>query len=132
MSMGEAIAPFVGRVILAWFFLAEAYTRTVDWDATVNLLNTLGVPFAPITHFVTLTVMVLASVSLIIGLRARVGALALFSFVAVSNIFMNDYWNIADVIERREAATAFARNLALGGGLLVLMGLGPGRFAMED
>ena len=132
MSMGEAIAPFVGRVILAWFFLAEAYSRTVDWDATVSLLSTLGVPFPPIMHFIALTVLVLASVSLIIGLRARVGALALFSFVAVSNIFMNDYWNIADVIERQDAATAFARNLALGGGLLVLMGLGPGRFAIED
>ena len=132
MSMGEAIAPFVGRVILAWFFLAEAYSRTVDWDATVSLFSTLGVPFPPIMHFIALTVLVLASVSLIIGLRARVGALALFSFVAVSNIFMNDYWNIADVIERQDAATAFARNLALGGGLLVLMGLGPGRFAIED
>ena len=132
MSMGEAIAPFVGRVILAWFFLVEAYTRTINWDETVSFLTTLGVPFPPIIHFVTLTVLVLASVSLIIGLRARFGALALFCFVAVSNIFMNDYWNITDAIERQDAAAAFARNLALGGGLLVLMGLGPGRFAMED
>jgi uncharacterized membrane protein YphA (DoxX/SURF4 family) len=83
-------------------------------------------------HFLTLTVLVLASISLIIGLRARIGALALFAFIAVSNIFMNDYWNIVDAIERQEAAEAFARNLALGGGLLVLMGLGPGRFAIED
>jgi uncharacterized membrane protein YphA (DoxX/SURF4 family) len=91
-----------------------------------------GVPFPPIMHFVALTVLVLASVSLIIGLRARIGALGLFAFVAVSNIFTNDYWNITDVIERQNAAEAFARNLALGGGLLVLMGLGPGRFAIED
>ena len=132
MSMGEAIAPFVGRVILAWFFLAEAYSRTINWDATVSLLDMEGVPFPPITHFVALTVLVLASISLIIGLRARIGALGLFAFVTVSNIFMNDYWNIADVIERQNAAEAFARNLALGGGLLVLMGLGPGRFAIED
>ena len=132
MSMGEAIAPFVGRVILAWFFLAEAYSRTVNWDATMNLLAVEGVPVPPIAHFFALTVLVLASISLIVGLRARIGALALFAFVAVSNIFMNDYWNMADAIERQDAAEAFARNLALGGGLLILMGTGPGRFAVED
>ena len=101
MSMGETIAPFIGRVILAWFFLAEAYTRATNWDATVTLLDMQDVPFPPLVHFLALTVMVLASISLIIGFRARLGALGLFAFVVVSNVFMNDYWNIADVIERQ-------------------------------
>ena len=86
----------------------------------------------PVVHFLALTVMVLASIALIVGSRARLGALGLFAFVVVSNIFMNDYWTITDVIERQAAFDVFARNLALGGGLLVLMGLGPGRFALED
>ncbi len=44
---------------------------------------------------------------------------------------MNDFWNIADVIERQSAFDAFARNLAVGGGLMMVMGLGPGRIALE-
>lgn len=132
MSLGETIAPFVGRVILAWFFLSEAYERAVNWDATVTLLDMLGVPEPAITHFVAIMVMVLGSISLIIGFRARLGALGLFAFIVVSNMFMNDYWNIADAIERQAAFDTFSRNLALGGGLLIVMGLGPGRFAVED
>ena len=132
MSLGEAIAPFVGRLILAWFFLSEAYVRTVNWDATVTLLGMQDVPSPAVTHFVAVTVLLLGSLSLIAGFRARIGALGLFAFVLVSNMFMNDYWNIEDTIERQAAFDAFSRNLALGGGLLVLMGLGPGRLALED
>lgn len=132
MSLGEAIAPFVGRVILAWFFLSEAYTRTVNWDATVTLLGMQGVPEPAVTHFIAITVMILGSLALIAGFRARLGALGLFAFTVVSNVYMNDYWNIEDAIDRQSALDAFSRNLALGGGLLVVMGLGPGRFAVED
>ena len=132
MSLGEAIAPFVGRVILAWFFLSEAYARTLNWDATITLLGMQGVPEPAITHFVAITVMILGSIALIVGFRARLGALGLFAFVVVSNVYMNDYWNVEDPIERQAALDVFSRNLALGGGLLMVMGLGPGRFAVED
>lgn len=69
---------------------------------------------------------------MITGFRARLGTFGFIAFVVMSNIFMNDYWDINDAIERQAAFDAFARNLALGGGLLVIMGLGPGRFALED
>jgi putative oxidoreductase len=132
MSLGEAIAPFVGRVILAWFFLSEAYNRTIEWNTTVTLLDMRGVPEPAVTHFVAIMVMILGSIALIIGFRARLGALGLLAFVVVSNVFMNDYWNIEDTIDRQAALDVFSCNLALGGGLLVVMGLGPGRFAVED
>ena len=132
MSLGEAIAPFVGRLLLAWFFLSEAYARTVNWDATVTLLGMQDVPSPAVAHFVAVTVLLLGSISLIVGFRARIGAQGLFTFVLVSNVFMNDYWSNDDVIERQAAFDAFSRSLALGGGLLILMGLGPGRLALED
>ena len=32
MSISETISPFLGRVILAWFFISEAWWRIRDWD----------------------------------------------------------------------------------------------------
>ena len=131
MSLGEAIAPFIGRVILAWYFLSEAYARAISRDGTVSLLALQDVPAPALLHFLALTVMVLGSFALLLGFRARLGALGLFAVVIASNVVMNDFWNIADVIERQSAFDAFARNLAVGGGLMMVMGLGPGRIALE-
>ena len=61
MSLGEAIAPFIGRVILAWYFLSEAYARAISRDGTVSLLALQDVPAPALLHFLALTVMVLGS-----------------------------------------------------------------------
>ncbi len=65
MSLGEAIAPFIGRVILAWYFLSEAYARAISWDGTVSLLALQDVPAPALLHFLALTVMVLGSFALL-------------------------------------------------------------------
>ena len=132
MSFGEALAPFLGRVVLAWYFLSEAYARALDWNATIDLLALKNVPAAPVLHFVTLVVMVLGSMFLFLGFRTRLGALVLFVFTQIANALMNDYWTLSDPIARQEAYDLFARNLAIAGGLLILMGMGPGRFALDN
>ena len=44
MSVGEVIAPFFGRLILAWFFLSEAWRYSRDWAGTADLLARKHVP----------------------------------------------------------------------------------------
>jgi putative oxidoreductase len=132
MSFGEALAPFLGRVVLAWYFLSEAYARAIGWNGTVQLLSMKGVPAAPALHFVTLVVMVLCSFALFLGFRTKFAALVLFAFTQIANALMNDYWTISDPIARQEAYDLFARNLAIAGGLLILMGLGAGKFALDN
>ena len=132
MSFGETIAPFLGRLVLAWYFLSEAYVRAAEWGATVQLLAIKDVPAAPLLHFLTLIVMVLGSLSLFLGFRTRLGALTLFVFTLVANALMHDFWNIANPIERQADYEIFARNVAIAGGLLVLMGVGPGKFAIDN
>jgi putative oxidoreductase len=131
MSFGETVAPALGRAILAWFFLSDAYMRAINWDATIALLAARDLPAPPVLHFVTLMVITLGALALLIGYHARLGALVLFAFLSVSNVFMNDYWNIGDPAQRQAVFDVFARNLAIGGGLLMVMGIGPGRFAIE-
>jgi putative oxidoreductase len=132
VSFGETIAPFLGRLVLAWYFLSEAYVRAADWNATVQLLAIKDVPAAPLLHFLTLIVMVMGALSLFLGYRTRMGALMLFVFTLVANALMHDYWTVANPIERQADYEIFARNIAIAGGLLVLMGVGPGKFAMDN
>jgi putative oxidoreductase len=132
MSFGESISPFLGRVVLAWFFLFEAYVRARDWSGTVSLLAMKDVPAPAVLHFVTIVALMLGAASLFLGFRTRLGALGLFGFTIIANVLMHDYWHIANLIDRQADYDMFARNMAIAGGLLLLVGMGPGRFALDN
>jgi putative oxidoreductase len=132
MSFGEAIAPFLGRLLLAWFFLSEAWRYAGDWSGTTTLLAMKDIPAPGILLFVALAAMAIGGLSLLFGLRTRLGALALFAFTMVSTVTVHDYWTLTDAATRQADYDIFARNLAIAGGLLVLMGLGGGKFALDN
>jgi putative oxidoreductase len=132
MSFGEAIAPFLGRLLLAWFFLSEAWRYASDWSGTSTLLAMKDVPAPGLLLFIALAVMVLGGLSLLLGLRTRLGALGLFAFTLVATIMIHDYWRIHEAAAREADYDIFVRNLAIAGGLLVLVGLGGGGFALDN
>ena len=67
MSYGETVSPFLGRLILAWYFGAEAYSRTVSWRATVEFLASKNAPEPLLIHIGAVIAMILGSLSLFLG-----------------------------------------------------------------
>lgn len=132
MSFAELISPFIGRVALAWFFLSDAYLRAAQWNATVALMAEKHIPAPAILLFVALAAMILGGLSLLLGFRAKVGALILFAYTVVTTILMHNYWVIQDAAQRSADYEIFIRNVAIAGGLLLLLGIGPGRFAADN
>lgn len=132
MSFSELISPLLGRLALSWFFLSEAYTRASQWDANVSLLSMLNVPVPPLLLAIALVVMFLGGLALLFGYHARHGAMLLFGFVIVATFFMHDYWHLKNAAERASDYEIFARNVAIAGGLLMVIGLGAGPFALDN
>jgi putative oxidoreductase len=132
MSFSELISPLLGRLALAWFFLSEAVTRAGEWDANVSLMTMLNMPVAPLLLAVALIVMFLGGLALLFGYHARHGAMLLFGFVVVATFFMHDYWHLKNAAERASDYEIFARNVAIAGGLLMVIGLGAGPFALDN
>ena len=131
MSFGESLAPFLGRLVLAWFFLTQAYHYALDWNATAILLTMKNVPTPPILLLMSLTGIILGSISLLLGFRTRAGALALFAITIAATVTMHDYWHLRVAAARSADFDIFARNIAIAGGLLMLIGMGSGRFAID-
>ena len=132
MSFGESIAPMLGRFVLAWFYLVQAYRYAADWNGTVDLLMVKGLPAAPVFLFIGLGGISLGALSLLFGYRTRVGALVLFVITIWATITMHDYWTLKTIAARTADYDIFARNIAISGGLLVLIGTGPGKFAVDN
>ena len=131
MSFGESLAPFLGRLVLAWFFLTQAYHYALDWNATAILLTMKNVPTPPILLLMGLIGIILGSISLLLGFRTRAGALALFAITIAATVTMHDYWHLRVAAARSADFDIFARNIAIAGGLLMLIGMGSGRFAID-
>jgi putative oxidoreductase len=132
MSLAEIISPLLGRLALAWFFLSDAYMRATEWNSTVALLAAKHIPAPGVMLFVALSALILGSLSLLLGFRTKAGALLLFAFTIASTVLLHNYWVLQDVAERQADYQLFIRNVAIAGGLLLLLGIGPGRFAADN
>jgi putative oxidoreductase len=132
MSFSEYISPLVGRLILAWFFLSEAMAYAGQWDGTIQLMALKNIPLQPLLLALALIVMVLGGLSLIFGFQARYGAVMLFGYTIIVSVAMHDFWLINNAIDRAADYEIFARNMAIAGGLLLLVGMGPGPVAIDS
>ena len=132
MSISERISPFIGRMVIAWFFLSEAWARLAGFDATITLMRMQHIPAAPPLLVLALLAMLLGSLSLIAGFHTRHGAMLLFGFTVVVSVLMHAYWTLTDPVARAADYDIFIRNIAIAGGLLLLVGMGPGPFAFDN
>jgi putative oxidoreductase len=132
MSFSEYISPLVGRLVLAWFFLSSALGYADQWDGTIQLMALKGIPAAPLLLTLALIAMILGGLSLVFGFQTRYGAVLLFGFTIIASVAMHNFWLINNAIDRAADFDVFARNMAIAGGLLLLVGMGPGPIAIDS
>jgi putative oxidoreductase len=132
MSFSERISPFLGRSAIAFFFLTEAWMKLASFETTAALLRSENVPAAAALLVVAVTIMVLGGLSLILGYHVRHGALLLFAFTVIVTVLLHAYWTVTDSSGRIAEFEIFIRNMAVAGGLLVIVGMGSGPFAFDN
>jgi putative oxidoreductase len=64
--------------------------------------------------------------SLLLGLRARLGAQALIVFLIPTTLIFHDFWTYTDAREMQNQMQHFMKNLAILGGLFFVLGTGAG------
>ena len=69
--------------------------------------------------------------SLLLGFKARLGALLLFGFLIPVTLTFHNWWTYADPKEQQVNFLFFIHNLTLMGGLLMLMSFGPGPLSID-
>jgi putative oxidoreductase len=132
MSISELLSPLVGRLVFGWFFLIQVFSYLGDWEGTITVMNFAGVPGAAFLLAVTLILMTMGALSLIFGYHARYGALILFTIMIIATVAIHDYWRYSDPGTRAAEFRLFAGNAAIAGGLLMLIGMGPGPVAIDN
>jgi len=132
MSFAETISPFFGRCAFVWFYLTSAMEILKTWHTIAADLSTKHVPLPPLVLLVVLLLIAMGSISLLFGYHTRHAAIVLFGMTMVAAVTMHDFWHFPEGAGRAEQFGIFARDFAICGGLLLLVGLGPGPFAIDS
>jgi len=103
-----------------------------NWRGLAQDLAAKNVPIPPLVLLIAVILIVMGSISLLFGYHTRHGAMLLFGMTIIAAVIMHDYWHHADVAARARELGIFARDVAICGGLLLLVGMGPGPFAVDN
>ena len=123
-------AGIIGRIGLAWLFLWSGYGMFAHTASQVALMQAYGMPAANILIWPTALVEVFAGAMLVVGWRARWPALALIVFTVATTFIFHAYWSVpADQVMNQQIE--FIKNLAIVGGLLLVLAHGSGRYALD-
>lgn len=132
MSFGENIAPLVGRCLIAGLFILSAIGKLQHWNDAAMSMAEHGVKAIGPLLALAIVIELGAGFGLIIGFRTRLLALVLFAFTLAVSFIMHDFWAIEDATLAREQTVLFTKNMAIAGGLLILVGLGAGRWSYDN
>ncbi|MDB5736283.1 MAG: hypothetical protein JWP16_643 [Alphaproteobacteria bacterium] len=132
MSFSETISPFFGRCAFVWFYLTGAMDILGNFHHVADQLTAKQVPVAPLVLLMALLLIFMGCISLLLGWNTRYGAVMLFGLTIVAAVTMHDFWHIADGGARATELGIFSRDVAICGGLLLMVGMGPGPFAIDN
>ncbi len=117
------------RVAIAAVFLVSGVHKGIWFRKAAAEFRMAGIPAIWLTLPATVALHLSASVCLIIGYQAREAALALAVFTVVATLKVHAYWRLPkeEQLGRSRITTA---NLAIVGGLLLLVAVGPGPLSL--
>ncbi len=126
------LADLIGRFLISLIFFFEVYDTIGFWQSTKDTMSAYNIDWnQDLLLIVMMTVLILGSLMVLIGYYANVGAFLLLLYLVPFTFIVFSFWN--DPIEfRRVNSLQFTRNLAICGGLLILIANGgAGRYSIR-
>lgn len=126
-----SVSALLGRAMIAWLFVPAGFGKLTGLSGAIAYTASGGLPgwFA----IPALLVELLGGLAILVGWRTRWAALALAAFTVAAGVLY--HYVPAQAATDPAAAMGqminFGKNIAIGGGLLVLAGLGAGRLSLD-
>ncbi len=119
-----------GRILYTAIFLMSApnhFTqKTIDYAAAQGVpLASVAVPFSGVLAL-------LGGLSILLGYRARFGALLLVLFLVPVTVMMHRFWGIADPLAATMQQANFMKNISMLGAALLVAHFGSGPLSLDN
>ena len=123
-------AATAGRVLMSVIFLLSGVMKLMNWQQTADTMASKDMPLIPVLLPAAAAVEILGGLSLLLGLRARIGALVLFVFLIPTTLVFHNFWAHSGA-EQMNQMLHFLKNLTIMGGLLMVVSAGAGPLSFD-
>jgi uncharacterized membrane protein YphA (DoxX/SURF4 family) len=135
----------LGRILIAAIFVASGAEKLMDLGATAAAIESKNLPIPlmlatylpsgwtmPYVLAIATAVLEFGGGALIIlGWQTRLFAVLLAIFTAIAAYFFHDFWHYPPGAEHTNNMIHFMKNVSIIGGLLMLAGVGAGRYSLD-
>ena len=112
-----------GRALLSFIFIMAGASKIGAYAGTQSYMESMGVPGGLLPLVIALEIG--AGAAVLLGWGSRLAALALAGFSVMAAVVFH-----ADFNDQMQTIL-FTKNLAIAGGLLMIVAHGPGTYALE-
>src|SRR5579864_322279 len=106
--------PFlIGRLVFAGFFINSGISHLKNRKSMAGYARAKGVPQPELAVTLSAVPLIIGGASLALGVKPKLGAVAILSFLAGVSPVMHDFWRNEDHQERQTNMINFLKNLAL-------------------
>ena len=122
----------VGRVMLCAIFLLSAVGNKIsNFGGVAEAMKGQGVPLPQAMLASAIGFLIVGSVMIVVGYKARVGAFLLLLFLAVATFYFHDFWEFADAAGV-DQFNHFMKNLSLMGAMVFILANGAGAWSIDQ
>ncbi|HUZ64798.1 MAG TPA: DoxX family protein [Acetobacteraceae bacterium] len=130
MDNGQNGLLLVGRIMLVVVFLKAGLAKITGWPGVVHYLTTIHAPYPLLGGIVAIVCEVVVAALIVLGVRTRLCAFIMALYTAGTMVLVHHFWTMSGPAQGLNELNFF-KNLGLMGGFVLLMGAGPGRFALQ-
>ena len=141
MSFLQNLVVLLARLVLSPLFIFAGVNHLRNWNGTIKYMTSKGMGIesvfgssSPIVVQILLAgataFLLLGGLSLLLGLRARWGAVLLIVFLIPAALIFHDFWHYDGQIQQLQMAN-FMKNITIAGGLLMVLAVGSGTWSLD-
>ena len=129
--MWRDIIDLIGRVFIAIIFLYEAYDTVAFYGLTKEKMTGYGLTWnQDFLLILAVLLLLIGGVFLLIGYRSSFASVLLLLYWLPFTFIVHSWWNDPPDIQRIQSIL-FMRNIAIAGGLMMILVNGSGRFSVR-
>ena len=128
----QGILTIVARAMIVTIFLLSAVGNKIpNFNGVGAYMTSEGVPQAQLRLVGAITCLIVGSISILLGLKARIGASLLLVFLALATYYFHDFWNFQGQ-EQQMQMIQFLKNLSLMGTMVFIIANGSGPLSLDQ
>jgi putative oxidoreductase len=122
----------LGRLLLCAIFLMAAVGNKIPhFSYVAKVMESVGVPAPQLLLVGAIVFLIVGSLSVIAGYKARIGAALLLTFLVLASYYFHAFWNVEGQAQQ-EPMIHFMKNLSMMGAMLFIVANGSGPISLDS